>query len=229
MTNHQWPVRGKRPVPSKPGHQSDNRLLATKDILLSLTLLTCLAGVAGAAGGAVHSFSGCGFPDTGQTLCYDNQATPAPGACPHGNPGQDGDRSVSADQPSYTIYNPVAGSSVTVDNRTGLMWASTGSNNGNTAVWTDALLSCENSTFAGYSDWRLPNVRELASIVDYGAANAPFINTTAFPGTQSNGYWTSTTYMPTTTKAWDVFFDFGNVSIGNKTTNNYVRCVRGGP
>lgn len=34
--------------------------------------------------------------------------------------------------------------------------------------WCEALAYCENLTFAGHDDWRLPNIRELQSIVDYG-------------------------------------------------------------
>ena len=83
--------------------------------------------------------------------------------------------------------------------------------------------------YAGYTDWRLPNVRELMSIVDYGAAAAPRINTTAFPGAVSDYYWTSTTYVPTTTNAWYVYFNSGSVYYNLKTTSSYVRCVRAGP
>lgn len=83
--------------------------------------------------------------------------------------------------------------------------------------------------YANYTDWRLPNVRELMSIVDYGAAAAPRINTTAFPDTVSGVYWTSTTYVPGTTLAWIVNFNNGGVNTNGKTTTTYVRCVRGGP
>ncbi|WLE99109.1 MAG: DUF1566 domain-containing protein [Candidatus Electrothrix communis] len=38
---------------------------------------------------------------------------------------------------------------------------------GDVAAWEDALAYCENLIFAGESDWRLPNIRELRSIVDY--------------------------------------------------------------
>jgi hypothetical protein len=51
------------------------------------------------------------------------------------------------------------------DVATGLMW--TESDNGKGLNWKSALKYAENSEFAGYSDWRLPNVKELQSIVDY--------------------------------------------------------------
>ncbi|MDD5519037.1 MAG: DUF1566 domain-containing protein, partial [Candidatus Omnitrophica bacterium] len=80
---------------------------------------------------------------------------------------------------------------------------------------------------AGYSDWRLPNVRELMSIVNYGVYN-PAINTTYFSNTQSSDYWSSTTYASNTPYAWRVSFSGGHVSCYDKTNSYYVRPVRGG-
>jgi len=54
------------------------------------------------------------------------------------------------------------------DNATGLMWMQ--DDNGEGLNWADALTYAENTTFANYSDWRLPNVKELQSIVDYSRA-----------------------------------------------------------
>ncbi len=45
--------------------------------------------------------------------------------------------------------------------------------------------------------------------------------------TQSNNYWTSTTYASNPTNAWNVNFNDGNTNNNNKTNANYVRCVRG--
>lgn len=174
-----------------------------------------------------HCFSNCGLPDTGQVDCYDLTAK---SACPvAGYIYQDADFLISASSPSYTMYNPVVGSSVTLDDRTGLMWESTGSCNGAIQTWANALTCCEGSTFSGLSDWRLPNVRELLSIVDYGASTAPYINKTAFPYAISDYYWTSTTYVQSTTRAWYVYFLTGQLNYNLKTGSRLVRCVRGGP
>jgi hypothetical protein len=102
-------------------------------------------------------------------------------------------------------------------------------------IWASvsgALQQCYGLDFAGYTDWRLPNVRELMSIVDYGKNSAPTINATYFPGTQSSYYWTSTTYVHTPTNAWYVNFANGYVNKQLKTSGastTFVRCVRGGP
>ena len=176
---------------------------------------------------ATHCFANCALPGTGQHKCYDGTVE---SACPvSGFSGQDGDYSVNASSLSYTIYNLVGTSSVTVDNRTGLMWESTGSCNGVAQTWANALTCCENLTFAGQSDWRLPNVRELGSIVDYGSSAAPYINKTAFPNAQSSNYWSSTIYVPITGSAWVVTFSNGMVSYSTRTNARYVRCVRAGP
>jgi hypothetical protein len=46
--------------------------------------------------------------------------------------------------------------------------------------------------------------------------------------TQSNNYWSATSYVPNPNNAWNVNFNNGNVNNNNKTNNNYVRAVRGG-
>lgn len=57
------------------------------------------------------------------------------------------------------------GDGTITDNATGLMWMQT--DNGEGLIWEDALSYAENLEFAGYSDWRLPDAKELQSIVDY--------------------------------------------------------------
>ena len=123
------------------------------------------------------------------------------------------------------------GDGTVTDNVTGLMWASDGNGDGcysgGTRTWSEAITWAEGLTFAGYSDWRLPNRRELESIVD-SSRYSPSINTTYFPNTQSSYYWSSTTYAGGTTSAWFVYFGDGGVSVVVKTHYSYVRAVRGG-
>lgn len=57
------------------------------------------------------------------------------------------------------------GNGTITDGATGLMWAQDDNERG--LDWTDALTYAENAGLAGYTDWRLPNVKELQSIVDY--------------------------------------------------------------
>ena len=94
--------------------------------------------------------------------------------------------------------------------------------------WLAAIAACEGKSYAGYTDWRLPNVRELMSIVDYNNFS-PTIDPIYFPGTRvTNPYWSSTTHAPDVTYAWFVDFSNGTVYTRQKTnTSCYVRCVRG--
>lgn len=92
--------------------------------------------------------------------------------------------------------------------------------------WTQAVGYCNGLTDLGHSDWRLPNVNELVSITDDADGTPPAINS-AFEHTQSNWYWSSTTYATATTVAWGVHFSHGNVGADYKSHTHYVRCVRG--
>jgi uncharacterized repeat protein (TIGR02543 family) len=93
--------------------------------------------------------------------------------------------------------------------------------------WLGALAWAANSTFAGYTDWRLPNVKELQSIVEtcgYG----PTINQTIFPATPVSRFWSASGYGPVPAGAWLVFFFDGLVDANGKSYGFPVRLVRGG-
>ncbi|WP_372744901.1 DUF1566 domain-containing protein [Lutibacter sp.] len=84
------------------------------------------------------------------------------------------------------------GDGTVTDNATGLMWQQV--DDGNTYDWKSALAYASNSELAGYTDWRLPNAKELQSIVDYEKTTIPAIDETYFTCTDSDSwFWTSTT------------------------------------
>lgn len=91
--------------------------------------------------------------------------------------------------------------------------------------WSTAIVSCEALEYAGHSDWRLPNIKELQSIVDY-STYSPAINGTFFPNGQSDGYWSGTTYACYSGGAWVVYFGDGYVNYGDKYYAYDVRPVR---
>ena len=114
---------------------------------------------------------------------------------------------------------------IVTDGSTGLQWQDDAI--GSVMVWTAAIDYCENLTLDTYSDWRLPNLNELTSIVD-DTKVSPSIDTTVFQNTASDFYWSSTAYAGTSGNAWDVYFNDGNHDYYDGTASHYVRCVRAG-
>ncbi len=94
-------------------------------------------------------------------------------------------------------------------------------------IWNDAISYCEGLSLGGFTDWRLPNIRELKSIVDLTTLD-PAINTAYFPNTQTlSFYLSSTSYASSPTYARGVYFASGGDGGGTKAAGGYVRCVRG--
>lgn len=118
---------------------------------------------------------------------------------------------------------------VVADSRTNLLWQDLYGNGDGAitqATWQDALIYCEELTFGGNSDWRLPNMVELKSIREIGKIK-PSISS-VFKMTTSNYYWTSTAPASSTINAWVVDFYNGHGSWNSKQNSSLVRCVRGG-
>jgi hypothetical protein len=137
------------------------------------------------------------------------------------------------------------GDSTVTDNATGLMWqqCSQGQDMGlgqncagavsrynwQSALQLPAHLNVSGG-FAGYTDWRLPNVKELLSIVEE-ACSDPSINTQRFPNTAALNYWSSSA-KASSSYSWLVDFDYGDTldspRYGTDNTGQRVRLVRGG-
>lgn len=127
----------------------------------------------------------------------------------------------------YVRGNPDYGVNVFKDNRdgtitdkaTGLTWMQSDSGKG--MDWPTALAYAEDMEFAGHSDWRLPNAKELQSIIDYtrspdttdSAAIDPLFESTPIineQGVKDYGhYWTSSTHAGSRNAAQAVYFAFG--------------------
>jgi hypothetical protein len=94
-----------------------------------------------------------------------------------------------------------------------------------TYVWSDAAAYCQALTLAGWSSgWRLPTVKELASIVDF-RAGAPSIDSAAFPATSPTAFWSATPLVGAPTEAFVVYFDYGEIHYVLVTTLSAARCV----
>ncbi|MGK5092517.1 DUF1566 domain-containing protein [Deltaproteobacteria bacterium TL4] len=121
---------------------------------------------------------------------------------------------ITTDIGDGTIWEPV----------TGLMWQK--EDDHITRNWSDAGAYCDVLSLGGYSDWRLPDIDELKTLIY--ESKSPTIDLTYFPNTDSSGYWSSTTDASDASYAWGVGFSGGRVNGYNKTSRCYVRCVRGG-
>lgn len=104
-----------------------------------------------------------------------------------------------------------------------------------TYTWQAALnrVTAVNQTgFAGYTDWRLPNRNELASLVDHSRDN-PALDPTWFPGFPQVGgltpsFWSSTPYAGNGAQAWSVGFEDGDVGQLDQSNAFFILLVRGG-
>ena len=112
------------------------------------------------------------------------------------------------------------------DTTTYLMWQDNSASKTVRKTWQEAIDYCEDMSFAGFDDWRLPNINELRSITDK-SRHYPAIQT-AFSNVVSSDYWSSTTDAGDTSVAWVVYFSHGDGYWGPKDSDPYVRCVRDG-
>ena len=191
-------------------------------------------------------------PATGQTLCYDEDGVELP-SCE--GTGQDGEYQMGVEWPVPRFTDNENGT--VTDNLTGLIWLrdancmlteypdfDTDYNIDGRVTWQHALdfvAGMNDGTYeecaAGREDWRLPNVRELFSLVHHGFYDPAVPNTDGdglwiegdpFSGVQSAYYWSSTTNADSTPIAWLVFFFDGHVNYGYKGSYYFVWPVRGG-
>ncbi len=164
-----------------------------------------------------------GFLQTGQLTCHGTSGVEV--SCP--GSGQDADFKKGIPWPTPRFESK--GDTV-LDNLTGLTWAQ----NANLAefplTWQEALdyVSHMNTEKAfGYSDWRLPNRRELRSLISYQTkspvlqAGHPFTN--IFHG----WYWTSSTAAINTKYAWYINLEGGRMFYGKKSQNYLLWPVQG--
>lgn len=181
------------------------------------------------------------FPATGQTTCWDSTGNVIPCA----GTGQDGDIRAGA-----TLRYKDNGDGTIIDKNTGLQWEKKSADGDPLHdkdigyTWDQAftfVAELNTARFARHHDWRVPNVKELQSIVNYqkvSPAVSSAFNTNCVAGfdaltgscTAADGYWSSTTYVGSPALfAWDM--DFTGVyvyPISDKRAKLHVRAVRGG-
>ncbi|MBK7001890.1 MAG: DUF1566 domain-containing protein [Rhodoferax sp.] len=94
-------------------------------------------------------------------------------------------------------------------------------------TWPQALTLASTSSFAGKSDWRLPDYKELSSLVEECRFN-PAINDAIFPNTPGSYFWSGSPYAYSSGYAWVVDFGYGYADGSLRYYGYAVRLVRGG-
>lgn len=181
-------------------------------------------------GGAWTSVTGT--VKNGDTVKVRLIASPTPGAVVRAT------LSIDTQSGSFTVTSAMEDGTVT-DLNTGLMWKrcmegqtwSNGTCIGTPSTYTFAQANALTGavTFAGQSDWRVPSIRELTTIVDYTLAN-PAIDLNAFPNTYGIFVRSSSSNSYNANCPWSVSF-FGGISndcLSNHIDSMGVRLVRGG-
>lgn len=170
-------------------------------------------------------------PKTGQTKCYNAAGIEIDCAETGDWPGQNAywaGQGVGVAWPSTRFTDNTGDEAGTVtDNLTGLMWTENANPVG-AKTWAEALTYCNSLSLGGYGDWRLPNVKELQSLIDWGQQGPALPSGYPFSDVQTGYYWSSVTYMYSTSNAWVVSICDGFVYYFDKTNNRYVWPVRGG-
>ncbi|MBN1382057.1 MAG: DUF1566 domain-containing protein [Deltaproteobacteria bacterium] len=132
-------------------------------------------------------------------------------------------RGGQAPPPTRFVVN---GDGTVTDQLTGLMWQQDTSDS--KVYWWDALADAEKLTVGGYADWRLPNIKELASIIAFDRTTGPSIDAAVFPDTESDYYWSSTTHTASAYGGYALIITFYNgLQIYNsKGSRAWYRAVR---
>ena len=89
----------------------------------------------------------------------------------------------------------------------------------------EAYSYCNTLELSGESDWRVPSLTELQTLVDE-STKEPAIDLTAFPGAPNDYVWTSSLFAADLSSAWTVRFNDGYTWYYPVATPYSVRCVR---
>jgi hypothetical protein len=159
------------------------------------------------------------LPKTGQTINYaarDDGALIKGVAWPNPRFNDNGDQTIT-------------------DNLTGLMWTKDADRPAGVKTWQAAVDYIAAANIAnggvgtyGHNDWRLPNIKELKSLVDISQSYYALPAGHPFTDIQPNYYWSSSSYALNGASAWYVSMTDGSVGIDDKTSTCSVWAVRGG-
>ncbi|WP_027185986.1 DUF1566 domain-containing protein [Desulfovibrio inopinatus] len=152
------------------------------------------------------------FFRTGQRYCFDSHGK----AIQCANAGQDGEiqSGVSFPEPRFVVENDLV-----TDRLTKLIWTRRAAIAEFPLTWQESLDAIEQMNVErayGRSDWRLPNRRELRSLVDHGQTRPVLPADHPFTDLVQHWYWTSTSSAMSPAYAWHVHFMGGRMFYGKK-------------
>ena len=107
--------------------------------------------------------------------------------------------------------------------------------------WNKLITAANSERLCGFSDWRVPDLFELASLVrcrggsyknlDKGCSGSyqrPTIDTDYFPNAKSSPYWSASPYANSSNDAWRLYFKYGDDNNRYRNNDFHVRLVRSG-
>ena len=121
-------------------------------------------------------------------------------------------------------YAVTTSTEVVVDSKTKLEWQNEAVNKTESKSWQESINYCQNLNLDGKDDWRLANINELKSLIDYDTNTLLIVS--ALRETTSDTYWSSTTYPKDSTKSFFVDFFTGTMQSNDKQASTHFRCVR---
>lgn len=129
------------------------------------------------------------------------------------------------------LSKTINGDDIVLDLATGLIWPANGNaagcNNGGAIVWEAGITYAGGLNFAGFTDWRMPNILELISLIDF-TEETPVVYTDYFSNISASAYWTSTADARFTYWKWNVEFNRGTLDRNDRVALYKLWCVRGG-
>jgi hypothetical protein len=175
---------------------------------------------------------------TGISTCYNNTGTISCNSTEY--PLQDGDIQNGTTQSYIEEQNNSYPNDLYIkDNNTSLYWKKCDEGrSGNTCQsGSDMIFTVDNANircnelnllnlgngYAGRTNWRLPYIYELKTLINFGLNN-PAINITYFPSTKSSSYWSASS---SNTRGYSINFSLGNISAASITNSSSIKCVSG--
>jgi quinol monooxygenase YgiN len=164
---------------------------------------------------------------TGQKQCWDTDGN----LIDCTGTGQDGEIQAGVPWPTRRFSDNQNGT--VTDNLTGLVWLKNADNFG-FRTWAQALAVCNSLASGSYGltdgsvagDWRLPNVKEIESLVDYDQVGPCLPPGHPFVNVRPSSYWTATSVQEAPTQAMFIIFGVGPIIFENKEHPFFVWPVR---